>query len=247
MIIYFGQTQTYKIYPVGLNAALPDSPVSIYLFDKEPTKAEALAGTGAIETITPTWSATSDGLGKQFEIPRIDDPAATSDVLEYSYYIAINTKLETGDTAAHAPIIRRITFRRLRSQEGAISVNAGDLLKIEPAIRKFICNGDLEDYIETATEKVRRSFNGYDTTFGDIWNPEPLNIIVAYLAISNFFFGQSRGQGSMEFALYQKYEAEYQDEIKNVKLEIARQGETAPIGKIDGASKGYFSSIRMIR
>lgn len=233
MLAYFGKEFVYKVYPLSSDEKakhkLPSSHNGIYLYSEKPSLADAVSGAASpVFTLAAgAWADTSDGLGKQFTITRISDPEPNTQNFQKTYYLAINTKTETSDTTPHTPIMREILFTRLRVQEGAIQVTAQDLLRLQPKLKILCgCLGDMDSYILSAIFEVKSILSGYHFKFEDIWNPEPLNIVVAHKALSMFFTG--KGQGSVEYSLMQMHQDSYKTHLKNLDLYIDKEQAGSP-------------------
>jgi hypothetical protein len=234
MLAYFGKEFEYKVYALSTDDKskhkLPTAHNGIYLYAEKPTLTEAASGAGSpIFTIAAgNWADTTDGLGKKFTITRVSDPEPNTPNFQKTYYLAINTKTEASDTTPHTPIMREILFTRLRVQEGAIQVSPQDLVRLQPKLKMLCgCLGDLDSYILSAIYEVKSIFNNYTFKFEDIWNPEPLNIVIAHKALAMFFTG--KGQGTVEYNLMQMHIESYKTHLKNLDFYIIdKQREGSP-------------------
>lgn len=250
MIGYFGTEQAYRLYPLSSDEKkhqlLPAAPNSLYIYENRPPLVQAASGQGALLTLAAAWTETDDGMGKVIDIPAIDDPQPTSPTFERVYFLVINTQTNDTDVSTQAPMIRQLTYRRLRAQEGAIRVFPGDLLHIEPQVKLF-CDqlGDIECYIASSIIEIRAMLTGFDTSFGDVLNPDALNTTVAHKALFKFFFAQARSNDSTAGRLADLYAQSFEMLFNQVRLAVDRDRDGTPEGETQPSSG--FGSLRFAR
>jgi len=264
----FGKAFSYDFYALSAdevsNIELPASPTSIYLFEERPTDDEARNNTSgtAIQTVS-AWTTTADGYGKRISFSRVDDPDPTirneggsyyyskkigyyddSDSLEREYWIAINSPLEVGDVAQHAPILRSIRLCRVWGQESKVNVTVADLVRLESHLT-IHCDylGDLTQYIDTAEYRVRMKLVGCNVRWGDIVDPEQLNLCIAERALYDFLSGQSRGAGDVAENLSMKHKEEYKDCLKQLYIELDKDRD----GKSEGKRNASNPTLEFFR
>lgn len=249
---YFGQDFTYDFYVLESDAFeyenLPSTPDSVYLYDGRPTEEAASLGTSnsaatVIEGPIAVWADTADARGKRISFSAVDEPADINDIIK-KYYVVINLTLDSG---ALAPIIKEITLQRLRSQESIIDVSVSDMLIMEPMIAVEFpgCIPELEAYIEGAIEEVKYILDGCKRGFEAYTNPGVLNRAVIKLAISQFYFAQSRDVRDIHYANGLRFKEDFAEAQKRIHLEFDDDNDGSPDGVVS-SPKG-IKSIRILR
>jgi hypothetical protein len=211
MAFNFGIDITYQFYPLKDEIAsdtwhevlsITEAP-TIYIFNFKPDRSIASAGTNALATVS-SWSNTQDGRGKKFTIPAIDDPNPTSATDAYSYYIAINFKLQSGEQTQ--TVIRLLPIRRIVAHHSSARPLVEDIQSLHPEIRSFFKDSQIESAIQSAEymTKGHLKVSGYD--YASIWNPDELKTQITYQALALLCLSQIESGGAWE-AKYNEYKS----------------------------------------
>lgn len=245
MIANFGKNFTYSLYPLSSEGSAylffsPSAP-TIHVFADYPTETQAVSGSGAIETIT-TWNSTPDGKGKQFDVTAIPVPTDLGTNQTRTYYIAVNAELQSGETLA--PLIRSVILEQLRAQESILRIDVTDVVAREPAVQVFTkCIGDLDLYIDAAVMDLKLYLSNCNLKYTDINNPGAFKPAAVCLALSKFFYGQSRQAGDVHAVNGARFAAEYKEKMAVVKASIDADND----GREDGVRTGPRGSMRVMR
>lgn len=245
MKYHFGKEFVFNYYPLSEDGfdyeLLVDTVfVTSYLFDKEPTEAEATSGTGAIQTVG-TWTPTEDSLGQAITFDAVSVP---SDLTGYEkkYYVAINTELEAGETIP--PQIFEITLQKLRGQVSVIKVTSQEVLQLAPALEEHFHDCvDIDIFIDDAILDMKHTLTGCDLEHGDVIDPGKLNYAVKHLAVSKAFFNLARDVNSIYYAEGIRYQDLYEQKLAQIQLEIDKNRD----GKSDGTRSGNRRGLRSFR
>lgn len=235
MIAYFNEPITFKIYALksddGITERdLPAAPIRLSLFENYPTKDQVVSGSGALRNLGTTWSNTEDLFGKQFEIDPIEnqDPQA-----ELTYYVGISVKLESTNTNPIV-IVRELILSPIKTQESRLHLTIRDCLAVAPTLKSFFansdiqtfCYGDLNENIFAAIEDVKSSFSTKQIDYAMISKPSLLKLAATHLAISFFYFGESRSVSDVYYSHGIRHAEIYKQKVKalNLPLDTNRDG-----------------------
>lgn len=245
---YFEKDFTYDFYPLREDRCtyevLPAAPVSVYLYDGRPSEEDAATGANGsgysvIETVL-AWNDTDDGQGKRISFAAVAEPA-DFDGVSRKYYVVVNTAL----TNPIPPIIKEVTFKRLASQESIIDISLSDILGIEPQIELFCnkqgrCVGEVERYVDAAVKELKIKVTTCNLDYSNLPDPAEIEYAASLLAISKFFFGQSREVGDVHWGNGLRYDEKYGEMLKATGITIDEDGDGSPDGQRQ-ASSGILS------
>lgn len=227
----FGVDIIYKFYPLKDEIASDDAfditrfgTPTIYLYTDKPTRAAAIAGTGAVATIS-SWSNTTDGRGKQFTIPAIDDPDTSAESANYQYWLAINFVLQSGEQTQ--TVLRMLPIKRLMGHHSTAMPTVEDLESIHPNIGEYFFDHVLLDALQNALNiiKLRLKSAGWD--YANIWNPDELRLAVAYKTLSELALSQIAGGGAWSDK-QKEYKSTYESLIKEIEFLIDKDTDGEP-------------------
>jgi hypothetical protein len=227
----FGADIKYKFYPIKDEISSDDAfditqfanPV-IFVFNEKPSRADAQAGTGNIQSIT-SWTNTEDGRGKQFTISAIDDPDISSENKNYSYWLAINFELQASEQTQ--TVMRMLPIKRLTAHHSTAMPTVEDLEAIHPNITEYFLDHVIDAALVSALQitKLRLKANGWD--YASIWNPDELRLAVGYKALAELSLSQIAGGGSWSDK-YKEYKATYETLLKEIEFLIDKDKDGEP-------------------
>lgn len=213
----FGQSFTYQYYPQdteGFIVPSADAP-TIYLYDRKPTRADAATGAGSpLQTIS-SWSTTTDGDGREFTVAVIDDPEPNGGVDRYTYYLAINYTLETGEQSQLD--IRALPLMRVDSHSTIVGVSQADLQEVYEDIDTIASSARQDSAISLAEALIRQEFENASYEWLNIWEPQDLKRLVAFKALEIIMIEQVRDTGddwNLRLEEYRLMREELQSQLK---------------------------------
>ena len=217
----FGRDFTYQFFPLADDDAvlsLPTQSPTIYLFahTSKPGYTEARNGTNAFATIN-TWTANQHS-GFDISIPAIDDPAPTSSLLSYTYYIALNFVLTSSEQTQC--VIRSLEMERVVGHHKRIAVTDVDLRSHWPALADYCSSTELNAYIELVRSAIREELRaeGYDWCM--IYRPDRLYHACVYKCLDLACLSQLQSQGDKFDKLHDQFSGFYKQTIAGLKIEI---------------------------
>ena len=225
MTYNFGRDIERKLYPEenGRNIALPTQDPTIYLFSAQPSLADALVGTGAIQTIT-TWNQRAlRPFECTYTISAIDDPTPTSATPTTTYWEALIFKLTTGEQ--DQCIIRAFDLGRTFGAPEQPSVSTADLYDIYPAITAYATEAQLTKHIATAEKELRKDLKNNGFEWSRIGNLADLHLALAYKAISMVAFSQIVELNDKFDIRHKKFESDYQSQLNTIILRVDVDGD----------------------
>ena len=255
MAYNFGRAITYELFIlegddqegyVSLNG-VTDTP-TIYVFDSKPTREQARNGTGLtpLQTIVFWSNVTKDSTtatGKQFTITAISDPDPTSSKNRYTYWLGINFPLI--DSGQVQTIVRALPMQRADLHHEPVGVTKADLEEIFSTIDAIASTAEQESKIQVAVENVKQDLEADGFEWAQIWEPDDLNKIVAYRALSMIMVEKIADTGDKWETRYREYKKQSSDFLDGLKLKyIADQGGTEPQSKEQAVN---IRSVRIVR
>lgn len=226
----FGNDIAYKFYPLKDEVNSDNSfditkfgTPAIYLFTDKPSRADALAGTSAVQTIS-SWTNTSDGKGKQFTITAIDDPDTDASLKNYSYWLAINFVLQSGEQTQ--TVMRMLPVKRVSAHHSTAMPTVEDLEAIHPNISEYFLNNTIEAALENALSLIKLKLKVAGWDYAMIWNPDELRLCVAYKAMAELSLSQMAGGGTW-IDKHREYKSTYESMLKEIEflVDIDKDGE----------------------
>ena len=182
----FGASFIRSIYIYTENdVAIPiiDESRTIYYFNESPSLAVALAGTGAIQTVSAFASLGQvDPYGATWTVLPILDPFPLSSIYERTYYEAVNFKLVASGQVQTR--IRELQLVRANIAPEKLPTTIQDLKNIYPLISSLLSDAKLEQYLSLATLQFKMDLKGKDIEYSKVFNLEDARLLLAYLAIA---------------------------------------------------------------
>jgi hypothetical protein len=217
----FGKAFKYQFYPLNddkfVDIQAITAPDSIYIFSEQPSITEAKAGTGNLQQIS-TWSDIKDGNGKEIDVAAIEDPDDEAEWQRYDYWIAINTPLESGGDVQ--TIIRHLPIGRIRAHHKPVTVDNNDLQKIYSTIDTIASDVDQKNAIQLAILEAQKTLQTSGYEWGEIWEPQELNIAISYMAVGSLMREQIREPQDDWFDKAEYYEDKGLGLLKNITLKF---------------------------
>lgn len=217
----FGIDIARKFYPLlnDLPIQLPTQDPDIYVFSAYPTLNDARDGGGAVATITSWTQNTSSPYDCSYTIPAIDDPDPESNIPQRTYYIAINFTLQASEQVQ--TVIQAIILERVSGSPETPGVSYLDLTAVYPAASAYANASQLQDHINTATNKIDLKLNARGIRRSDIQNISALNQAIVYGALRGFTRSQiANGGGDKFVTMYELYSEEYMEIMKDINLSV---------------------------
>lgn len=235
MIAYynFGRDFTYEFHVNDASGApidLTDAEhVSTHVFDHKPARDVAVAGTGALQTVS-SWVVPEGEKFAQLSIEAIDDPEPNSEFRTWEYFIAVNFKFAASEQVQ--TIIKELKIERVTSQQSATDVGYADVLKHFPLLDRYFSNvNDITNLIEVSEEEIRVYLSAAGFGWAQIWHPKALHSAVKFKTLSNICLMQSIDSGDEWERKHSEYRLLYQNVIESTKLEydVSKSGEAGTV------------------
>lgn len=179
----FGKSFTRVFYAGndGTAVQLPVQMPTIYIFDEQPTRQEAEAGTGAIQTITSWTQSSTTPFGNSYTVAAINDPDTTSSTVERVYWEAIRYTLEASEQVQTT--IRSFEVRRAFGPDALPGTTVAQLKEVYPSISAYFSDAQLADFLETATTELLNYFHKKKLIWEHVDSLERLQLPLAYRTI----------------------------------------------------------------
>jgi len=156
--------------------SLPSQSPTIYLFTTQPTRIDAIAGTGATQTIT-AWTANNSSYDYQFAAVTDPDPASSN--AEIEYWEAIKYVLQTAGSVQTK--IRSFTIARAEVAISKPGTSLQDIKDVWSGVSNYIGDSQLGTFLEEAETLMRLKFGKKAwVRLGDL---EDAKFALAYKAI----------------------------------------------------------------
>lgn len=219
----FGQSFTYWFYPLVDNdtASLPNAILAqapiIYIFGESvPTRADAAAGTNALQTIS-SWTWNYQKRAWSFTVAAIQDPDSASNIETREYWIALNFRLQTAGQIQ--TVIKPLQLERVVGHNKTVEVNEDDLKKYFPQIDAYSSQVQRLAYISQAVEEVKSALRikGYD--WAKIQRADRLDLCVTYKALSLVMLSQIQEPNDKFSIKYIEFKQSYTNALESLKFE----------------------------
>lgn len=216
----FGKQFSYEFYVLQNNTKISlatiAAPEGIYVYTARPARSDAVTGGGSPLQSVSEWSASSDGLGKAITIDAIDDPAPTSEISRYNYFIAINFKFADGEQTQ--TVIRELIMQRVESQQETVSTDGTTLSSVFPTIDDYFTSGQQTAGITNAVEKLKLDLSAMGYQWAGVWRPDDLKIAVAYRALAELMLSLMKDSTDEWSVRHDHYKQTYSAIISSIKL-----------------------------
>lgn len=226
----FGESFSYNFYvrngQGGFEdlSSVTDSP-SIYIFDSLPSRTDAGAGTGALQTIS-SWSDASEDGGKTFTVSAISDPDSDDAKESYEYYIAVNYRLvNSGDILTD---IRLLPMVRPRATHAPVSTAQSDLARIYSKIDELSSSLDQKNKIQQAKNDIKAFLDGKGYDWAEVWEPVQLNDCIAYRALHLIMLDNMRDTDDAYASRAVLYKEQSMNLIESIRLKFKGTADTTP-------------------
>jgi hypothetical protein len=215
----FGKTisgYTLHAYEDGHKlGSIPAQTYSVHVFDEMPTRADAAAGTGAIDTFTVIHTANEF---LQFDIPAIDDPDPTSLTNQVTYWLAVVFELETGEQ--DQMILRALPLSRVTAKNHTIGVTSAKIKEAFPDVENYLSVLEIESQISIAQMNLLEDLQNKGFRWAEINRPEQLFNALLFKSLEYIHTSQIQRQGDRFSISAEMAHRNYTNIISNLKLAI---------------------------
>lgn len=234
----YGQDLTVWFFPLVDDDAFQPSSTSqtpnIYVFAERPSRAVAIAGTGAIGSAITTWSWDAGRGGFSFTVPAIDDPDPTSTVTQDTYYLGITVKLQASEQ--NQTFVQSILLERVSGHQTDVNVTLEDMKRYFPQAGAYCSEADRLGYIAEAINEVQDKLRGIGYKWARIQRPDKLKRVVTLRALALLLLFQLQ-QGNDKFAIkYQELKQMASDAFDALKIEYDSDGDGEPDTKTESSN-----------
>lgn len=194
----FGKPLVLNVYLADEdgNTLVPDDSESpdIYLFENAPTRTQARTGDGAMAGFHLTsWTGTEDFRTVIF--PAVPDKSPDSPVSEWTYFVAVNFKLDAdGDRQT---LIKSVRLRRVSIQSEILQLSQADLEAIDKSVANVFGSGSttIDSINATVIRLLKARFRAKHFEWDRIKDPTDLKDAAVFLALHFAFASQVRAGG----------------------------------------------------
>jgi hypothetical protein len=237
----FGKAFERWYYPL-VNDTTPEGTIltsqtpAIYVFTTNPGRSVAATGVGALKTIT-SWTWDANQAGWRYTITAISDPSPTSSQTLYTYWEAVNFRLEAG--ADIQTDLRALEMERISGHSTAVNVTDEMLRQYFPQLDSCSTESQRVQQLVLAIEDVKARLKAKGYEWAKITRPDRLTIAIAYRVLYMIMLVQIQ-QGNDKYAIkYAEFKAIFESTIDSLSLEYDSNGDgqadttvTASIGVV---------------
>lgn len=198
----FGKDIDYKLYTFEDGTALPSIPnqsYTAYIFTdlNQPSREQAIAGTGALVTINATHT-TGHANVIQFTIPAIDDPDPNALIKEYKYWISVNFVLKLSEQTQ--TIVRQFPICRVVAQDKAIGVTASKIESMYPDVYSYLSEAQVSAQIALAQSLLIADLKNKGYLWAQVYRPDELFSALLFKSLEFVYMSQIKNNGD-KFAI----------------------------------------------
>lgn len=202
---------------------------SIYLFDSEPTLANARDGTGSVQTLTSWTRATTAPFLNAYSFTAVEDPSPTSATDSYTYWEAINYYPEAA--GQKQTVIRSFTLSRAIAGEDSVGITITDVKEVYPHISSYLTDGQLTAILDAATDQMKIDLEAVGLKWSGIKSQSKLALTLAYLCIAMSAESQITTEGDRFAARSDRYNEKYTGNLKKIELSYASDNKSTADSK----------------
>lgn len=239
----FGKTIKRRFYPQinGEPIQLPSQTPTIYIFDSEPTREAAIAGTGAIDTVATWAQATVSPFECTYDIAAIDDPDPDSNTENAVYWEAIKFIGQTSEQTQ--TVVRAFILERIEGNEAEPGTTAGDILAVYPAIEAYLTPEQLGAHLRLAQDELKIDLEALGLKWGRLRDLNKLKLALAWKSIQLSAESQIKNADDKFDKRADLYREKYERALKNISLPYDSDGD----GKAEVTSAPQSSSFLVTR
>lgn len=221
----FGKDIIRRFYPTEANEPLnlPTQTPTIYIFDEQPSRSEAIAGTGALSTVSIWAAASVSPFERTYTISALTDPEPTSITANAVYWEAINFVTKTaGQTQT---VVRAFTVERVEGSESHPGTKASDLTDIYPALKAYLTTEQLDAHLKLAEDELKIDIEALGLVWSRIKDLNKLKLVLAWKAISLSAESQIKSVEDKFDKRAKLYEDKYNRALKNISVPYDSNGD----------------------
>lgn len=210
----FGKAFTLNYFYNASFAPSADNPV-IYIFRDKPDRSSAIAGTGAIQTIS-SWSAGSIADSKAISVSAITDPHISDVQTDKVYYAAVKyTLVASGQVQTD---IIPFTIGRASGTPDNFNISVTLIKEIYPAISNYLTDSQIDDKLDQTIDEVRLELEAKGHKWDKILRKDLLYLPIAYRTIANCSLSQIVEQDDKFDYRYNLFMKLYLEYLQNLTL-----------------------------
>lgn len=216
----FGKAFTRWYYPL-INDTTPDSVLTsqtpaIYVFTTQPSRAAAAAGTGASQTIA-SWTWDEGKRGWYYTIAAINDPDTTSTETVYTYWEAVNFRLEAA--AQIQTDIRALEMERVIGHSQAVLVTDDVLRGYFPQLDSCSTESQRLALINLAVEDVKSKLQAKGYEWARVTRADRLTIAISYKVLYMIMLVQIQAGNDKYAVKYNEFKSIFENTVDGLTLE----------------------------
>ena len=238
----FGRSFTFNLYTFEDRTQitnLPAQTVTGYCFRDQPSRADALSGSGALSG--PFTQILAGGTGNiSLTVPAIVDQDSSS-ILNYRmHWIAVNLILATGGQVQ--TIIKAIRVERASGQDSEIGVTLQSIQDIYPDVTEYLSTGEINAMITLAKADLLDDLTNKGIDWNQVNRPDQLFNALLFNTLTYIYNSQIQREGDRFYVSSAKAQTRYESIKSNLKLafDATQMGATTEVVKTGG-------QIRMVR
>ncbi len=199
MSYVFGKSFSREFSPVdreGNAFKLPAQTPAIYVFKDQPSRDDAAAGTGALQTIATWTQSKSAPYTCTYTVAAIDDPNPASQFLgveDTIFWEAINCVTAEGEQTQ--TILRAFLVERPLGLPEVPATTVDDVKAVFPAISEYLTDAQITSFLSLAEEELRLDLENRGYVWGKIHNLKRAKLPLAYKVIELAALSQIKDSG----------------------------------------------------
>lgn len=241
----YGKTISRTFYPLrgGSALQLPTQTASYYLFSTQPSRADALVGTGAISTGTQDSQNSSTPFELSYHFDAYEDPDPTSGNNFDTLWEAI---VFIGETGGDSQVkIRSFVIERLQGLGQKPGTTVAQIKGVYPSIANYLTDSEISTFLSNAEEEIQLYFYNKGIEWGSVFSLNKLKLALAYKTIESACLAFIESTGDKHDRRYQVFKEKADNALGSIALLFdgaTRQGEQ-PTSQVT-ARKNYWINRR---
>lgn len=210
----------------GQPLQIPSQTPEIYVYDSEPTRTDALAGTGSIASITSWSQLAHTPFTCTYTIPAIADTNSEGSVEGLWFYESI--KFVTQDGEGEQLVIRAFFVELPRGNDSYPTVDVLEIKDNYPNIASYLEDEQISEFVQSAITELRGDLEAKGVEWNRVSELHKTKLAVAYKTIALCSFSQMKEPGDKFDRRYEEFGKKYQQELSKYKLPVDLNGDGKP-------------------
>lgn len=202
----FGKDFSYGFTPLVDGeevAGIPAHTAKLFVYSSMPSRAQVIDETGSIGSATLSWTA--NATSGTFSVTAIDDPAPSSEVDRYDYWVGIKIKLDADED--YEVFTQVLKMERAGGQNKTLTVVKADLVEVWDLVGDFFSDTAISNAILTEKSKLKAILKAQGYEWALIHRLDQMKLALSFNSLALLAEGRIAQDGETFGPLARTYRA----------------------------------------